>query len=60
MAAQVAALDSAGLEKDFGKLVAGFDCRVGVCAQAEAAPVCLNAGQRFSMQIVMMMLVGMT
>lgn len=59
VAAQAATLDAAGLEKDFRKLVAGFGGRVGVCAQAEAAPVCLNAGQRFSMQSVMKMLVGM-
>ena len=59
LAAQAATLDAVGLESEFSKLAAGVDGRVGVCAQADAAPVCLNAGQRFSMQSVMKLLVGM-
>ncbi|HTM47774.1 MAG TPA: class A beta-lactamase [Bryobacteraceae bacterium] len=46
-------LDRAGLDREFQKLAAGFDGRVGICAQDRAGAVCLDGDGRFSLQSVM-------
>lgn len=46
------------LQKSFENAVEGFPGRIGVCAQSGTKPVCLNSGQRFSMQSVMKTIVG--
>jgi beta-lactamase class A len=47
------------LQAEFQALVQGFDGRVGICAQDETGSVCVNGDQRFSLQSVMKLLVGL-
>lgn len=60
----VAAFASAGslqkepLRSDLAKLTSGFDGRVGICAQDKSGVVCVNGDQRFSLQSVMKLIVG--
>ena len=52
-------LDKGSLKSEFARSTAGFDGRVGICAQDQSGVVCTNGDQRFSIQSVMKMLVGM-
>ncbi len=52
-------LDKEGLKTEFARATAGFDGRVGICAQDHSGVVCTNGDQRFSIQSVMKMIVGM-
>lgn len=55
-----ASLDEAALKSDFQKLSSGFKGRIGACVQlADKPPVCNLGYQRFSIQSVMKMLVGL-
>jgi beta-lactamase class A len=54
-----ASLDTDALAKDLTQITSKFEGRVGVCVEAHGKPVCLNRDQRFSLQSVMKMLVGM-
>ncbi|MBM3761412.1 MAG: class A beta-lactamase [Acidobacteria bacterium] len=55
-----ASLDEAALKSDFQKLSSRFKGRIGACVQlAEKPPVCNLGDQRFSIQSVMKMLVGL-
>jgi beta-lactamase class A len=49
-----------GLQHDIGSLATESDGRVGICALdiADAAPVCVNAGQHFPLQSVMKLVVA--
>lgn len=47
------------LQIEFRTLMRGFDGRVGVCARDEAVLACVNGDQRFSLQSVMKLLVGL-
>ncbi|MCC6365436.1 MAG: class A beta-lactamase [Bryobacterales bacterium] len=49
-------LQLAPLEREFQALTAGFDGRVGVCAQDAKGHACINAGRPFSLQSVMKLL----
>lgn len=52
-------LDRVPLQRNFETLAATVSGRVGVCAQTRTAkPVCVNGDQRFSMQSVIKLLVG--
>ena len=55
-----ASLDTPALQRDFDQLAKGFKGRVGVCVSAEGKFVCLNPDQKFSIQSVVKMMVGMT
>jgi beta-lactamase class A len=54
-----ASLDVKALEADLQSITKGFDGRVGACIQDTRNLVCLRADERFSMQSVMKLLVGM-
>ena len=47
------------LQAEFERLVRGFDGRVGVCARDAGGVACVNGGQRFSMQSVVKLVVGL-
>jgi len=51
--------DRAGLEAEFKRIAAGVNARIGVCVQSGDKPISLNAGQRYSIQSVMKLLVGL-
>ena len=53
-----ATLDESGLKADLAKVTTGFKGRVGICVQAQGKPVCHLGDQRFSIQSVMKLLVG--
>ncbi|MBI4909775.1 MAG: class A beta-lactamase [Acidobacteria bacterium] len=53
-----AQLDRAGLEAELQALTRSFDGRVGACVQDAQGTACVRAGERFSMQSVIKMLVG--
>jgi len=55
-----ASLDIPALHLEFDQITKGFNGRVGVCVSAEGKQVCLNASQKFSLQSVIKMVVGMT
>lgn len=46
------------LQAEFESLTAGFDGRVGLCAQDQTGAVCVNEDQRFSLQSVMKLIVA--
>lgn len=52
-------LDKESLQSEFARSTGGFDGRAGICAQDQSGVVCTNGDQRFSIQSVMKMLVGM-
>ncbi|MDP9172543.1 MAG: class A beta-lactamase [Planctomycetota bacterium] len=52
-------IEQRGLQKDFDRLTRGFDGRVGICVQDDSGTVCINGDQRFSLQSVMKLVVGM-
>jgi beta-lactamase class A len=54
-----ASLQHQRLQEEFARLVRGFDGRVGICAADSAGLSCVNAGQRFPLQSVMKLLVGL-
>lgn len=56
---QAGQLDTGSLQRDLNTLAQGFDGRVGVCIQAANGEACLRAGERFPMQSVMKLLVGL-
>jgi beta-lactamase class A len=53
-----APLDVAALEKDLRTITRGFDGRVGACVQDLKDTACIQGSQRFPMQSVMKLLVG--
>jgi beta-lactamase class A len=54
-----AALQHQRLQEEFARLVRGFDGRVGICADDSAGLSCVNGDQRFPLQSVMKLLVGL-
>lgn len=54
-----ASLRSEALQRDFANLAGEVSGRVGVCAADAVGQACLNAGQRFPLQSVMKLLVGL-
>ena len=52
-------LDKEGLRSEFARSTEGFGGRVGICVQDQSGAVCTNGDQRFSLQSVMKLLVGM-
>ena len=46
------------LQNEIDRITRGFDGRVGVCVQDSAAAACVNGTQRFPLQSVMKLLVG--
>ncbi len=46
------------LQQALDRLVRGFNGRVGACIRDAAGAVCVNGGQRFSLQSVMKLMVG--
>ena len=54
-----ASLQVEALDKEFRQLAAGFDGRVGICAQDGSGQAGLNAGERFSLQSVMKLVVSL-
>ena len=54
-----ASLQHQRLQEEFARLVRGFDGRVGICADDSAGRACVNGGQRFPLQSVMKLLVGL-
>jgi beta-lactamase class A len=54
-----ASLQKDKLQIEFQTLTRGFDGRVGICAQDETGLACANGDQRFSLQSVMKLLVGL-
>jgi beta-lactamase class A len=53
-----AELDKAGLEAALAKLVQGIDGRIGACVQAGERVACIRAEEKFSLQSVVKMAVG--
>jgi beta-lactamase class A len=51
-------LERERLQAEFERLVGGFDGRAGVCARDAGGLACVNGGQRFSMQSVVKLAVG--
>ena len=47
------------LQEEFARLARGIDGRVGVCAAGSASLSCVNGEQRFPLQSVMKLLVGL-
>lgn len=56
--ASAAQLDALHLQPELAALSGAFDGRIGVCVQTGAHPVCVRGGERFPMQSVMKLLVG--
>ena len=46
------------LQNEIARIARGFDGRVGVCVQESATAACVNGTQRFPLQSVMKLLVG--
>jgi beta-lactamase class A len=51
-------LDAAGLESALSGMVQGFDGRIGVCAQTRTRSVSIRGDDRFSLQSVVKLVVG--
>ena len=51
-------LDADALQKDLARIVGGFDGRVGACIQAGEKVSCIRGEERFSLQSVMKLVVG--
>lgn len=54
-----ASLQHQNLQEEFARLARNFDGRVGICAADHAGLSCVNAGERFPLQSVMKLLVGL-
>ncbi|HEX3745177.1 MAG TPA: class A beta-lactamase [Bryobacteraceae bacterium] len=55
---QARELDAAALQQAFAAAVGGFDGPVGACAQTSKETVCIHADDRFSLQSVVKLAVG--
>jgi beta-lactamase class A len=51
-------LEAAGLQQAFTTAAKDFDGRIGVCAQTSKQTVCIRADDRFSLQSVVKLMVG--
>jgi beta-lactamase class A len=54
-----ASLEHQALQQEFDRLARGIDGRVGICAADSAGLACVNGDQRFPLQSVMKLLVGL-